>query len=528
MPSDTDTAPVKSPLWQKLSRHAEKLSAKKITALFDDDAERFQKFSRCACGLLLDFSKNRIDDRAFELLLALAQEQDLEPRRDQLFNGEIVNLSEGRAANHMALRSGKDPAVENVLSAMENFTEAVHSGTRTGFSGKPFTDAVVIGIGGSLLGPEMATTALAPYASGKLNMHFVGNIDAADLSGTLENLNPETTLFLMASKTFTTRETMVNGETGKGWLLNKASENDWPRHFVAMTANADAALNFGVPFENIFPFKDWVGGRFSLWSSIGLPVALVVGMDNFRKLLDGTRAMDDHFLKTPLADNLAVILALVGVWNINFQNLPCHGIFPYEQSLKNLPRYLQQLEMESNGKGVTNDGAVFDGTAAIVFGEPGTGCQHSFFQLLHQGRLIVAADFIASATSFYRPAHHHDQLLANFLAQPEALMTGQPSESSAPASAKNHFPGNRPSNSILMERLTPQTLGALIALYEHKVFVQSVIWNINPFDQWGVELGKRLADTVLPELTGGSADQTFSPSTTGLIDAIKKIRDRPA
>jgi len=515
-----------SPEWQALMAHADTLKNSPIIDFFKDDGNRFKKFSKHACGLLLDLSKNRVTAKTFDLLISLAHEQKLDERIKQLFAGEVMNVSENRAAKHMALRSGLNQSVTDVLRRMDDFTQAVHDGTRTGFSGKAFTDVVCIGIGGSMLGPKMAVQALKPYATSPLNLHFVSNVDAADLMTTLSHIHPETTLFLVASKTFTTQETMINARSAKNWITAAAPGKDFDKHFVALTANADRALDFGIQSENIFEFWDWVGGRFSLWSSIGMPIALAVGMDNFNALLSGAKAMDNHFLETPAANNLPILLALIGIWNVNFQNHSTHGIFPYDHSLAELPRYLQQLEMESNGKGVTLQGDVFNATAPVIFGEAGTNSQHSFFQLLHQGRDVVSADFIAAATSFHRAPHHHDHLLANFLAQSEALMAGQAADQSAPLSKHQNFPGNRPSNSILMESLTPENLGALIALYEHKVFVQSVIWNINPFDQWGVELGKQLAQKVLPELSKTTGATAFSSSTNGLLAEIKRIKDK--
>jgi len=515
-----------SPQWQALMAHADALKNSSINGFFKDDKNRFERFSRQACGLLLDLSKNRVTAETIDLLISLANEQKLGERINQLFAGEVMNASENRAANHMALRGGQDQSVTDVLLRMGDFSQAVRNGSLTGFSGKSFTDIVCIGIGGSMLGPKMVVQALKPYATSPLNIHFVSNVDAADLMTTLNDIHPETTLFLVASKTFTTQETMINARSAKNWVMADRGDKYVEKHFVALTANADKALDFGILSEHIFEFWDWVGGRFSLWSSIGMPIALAVGMNNFRALLSGAKTMDDHFLKTPPADNLPILLALIGIWNVNFQNHNAHGIFPYDHSLAELPRYLQQLEMESNGKGVTTQGDAFNATAPVVFGEAGTNSQHSFFQLLHQGRDIVSADFIAAATSFHSASHHHDHLLANFLAQSEALMAGQTVDQNNPRSKHKHFPGNRPSNSILMERLTPETLGALIALYEHKVFVQSVIWNINPFDQWGVELGKQLAQNILPNLSGVSERDFFSSSTNGLLAEIKRIKDK--
>jgi len=498
---------------------------------------------------LLDFSKQPIRHETVDLLLMLARQQKLNDWIGRMFGGEKINSTEQRAALHVALRSdqpvfvdGADvlPEVKRVLKQMERFSIAIHSGARKGYSGKMFTDIVNIGIGGSDLGPVMVTEALEPYRLNGIKPHFISNIDGAQLAETLGQLDPATTLFIIASKTFTTQETLTNAHSARKWFLEHGgSEADIAQHFVAVSTNRAAVEKFGIDPANMFEFWDWVGGRYSLWSAIGLPIALAVGMDNFYSLLAGARVMDQHFATAPLEKNLPVMLGLIGIWQINFFATSSHAVLPYDQSMHRFPAYLQQLEMESNGKRITRDGEATDyTTGAVVWGEPGTNGQHAFYQLLHQGTQTVSADFLAPCQSHHPVGEHHRMLLANFFAQTEALMTGknaqavrteleaQGMDATAVEQLLPHkiFPGNRPTTSILFKKLDPQTLGALIALYEHKVFVQSVIWNINPFDQWGVELGKQLAGKILTELQPDSAVTSHDASTNGLINYFKANR----
>jgi glucose-6-phosphate isomerase len=463
-----------------------------------------------------------------------------------MFSADPINFTEHRAALHIALRAehaidvdGVDvmPEVKRVLKQMERFSVAVQSGAHKGYTGKIFTDIVNIGIGGSDLGPVMVTEALKPYWLNGITPHFVSNIDGAQLYETLQHLDPATTLFIIASKTFTTQETLINAHSAREWFIsNGGSEKDIAQHFVAVSTNHAAVQKFGIDPDNMFAFWDWVGGRYSLWSAIGLSIALTIGMENFYALLSGAREMDQHFATTPFEKNLPVILGLIGVWQINFFNASSHAVLPYDQSLHRFPAYLQQLEMESNGKCITRDGEAVDySTGVVVWGEPGTNGQHAFYQLLHQGTQTVSVDFLAPCQSHYLTGDHHRMLLANFFAQTEALMTGKSAhevraelksqgmdtESIAQLLPHKIFPGNRPTTSILFKKLDPKMLGSLIALYEHKVFVQSVIWNINPFDQWGVELGKQLAGKILAELKQDTPATSHDASTNGLINYFK-------
>ncbi|MBS0588551.1 MAG: glucose-6-phosphate isomerase [Proteobacteria bacterium] len=538
-----------SPAWLALQAHHTIMAQQHLRDLFQQDPQRFEQFSLTLNDLLLDFSKQPIRQETVDLLLVLARQQKLNDWIERMFGGEKINSTEQRAALHIALRSdqpvfvdGADvlPEVKRVLKQMERFTIAVHSGARKGYSGKMFTDIVNIGIGGSDLGPVMVTEALKPYRLNGIKPHFISNIDGAQLAETLRHLDPATTLFIIASKTFTTQETLTNAHSARKWFLEHGgSEADIAQHFVAVSTNRPAVEKFGIDPANMFEFWDWVGGRYSLWSAIGLPIALAVGMDNFYALLDGARAMDQHFATAPLEKNLPVMLGLIGIWQINFFATSSHAVLPYDQSLHRFPAYLQQLEMESNGKRITRDGESVDyATGAVVWGEPGTNGQHAFYQLLHQGTQTVSADFLAPCQSHYPVGEHHRMLLANFFAQTEALMTGknaqevrveleaQGLDATAIEQLLPHkiFPGNRPTTSILFKKLDPQTLGALIALYEHKVFVQSVIWNINPFDQWGVELGKQLAGKILTELQPDGAVTSHDASTNGLINYFKANR----
>ncbi|WP_292996502.1 glucose-6-phosphate isomerase [Nitrosomonas sp.] len=535
-----------SPAWLALQAHQSALSQQHLRALFQNDPQRFEKFSLSFNNILIDFAKQPITRETVDLLLALAHQQQLPSWITRMFSGEKINSTEHRAALHIALRGEQPievdgvaimPEIKRVLKQMECFSGAIHSGARRGYTGKIFTDIVNIGIGGSDLGPVMVTEALKPYQLNGITPHFVSNIDGAQLSETLRHLDPATTLFVIASKTFTTQETLTNANSARQWFLTHGgSEQDIALHFVAVSTNRSAVEKFGINPDNMFEFWDWVGGRYSLWSAIGLPIALAVGMDNFYSLLAGAHEMDQHFFTTPFAENLPVMLGLIGVWQINFFGTSAHAVLPYDQSMHRFPAYLQQLEMESNGKRITRDGEVVDyATGSVVWGEPGTNGQHAFYQLLHQGTQTVPADFLAPCQSHYPLAQHHRMLLANFFAQTEALMTGKDeqevrtelaSQGLSGASLEQllpHkiFPGNRPTTSILFKKLDPKTLGALIALYEHKVFVQSVIWNINPFDQWGVELGKQLAGKILTELKQDTTVVSHDASTNGLINYFK-------
>lgn len=521
-----------SSAWRRLQAHAETVAGVAMRDLFAADPGRAERYVVEAAGLRLDFSKNRIDDETLRLLIDLAAQQDVAGWRAKMFGGEAVNATERRAALHVALRAPADagfavgdaavgPQIAAVLTQMEGFVERVRAGDWRGWRGHAITDVVNIGIGGSDLGPAMAAQALAPYLHSEIALHFVSNVDGTHLAETLAALDPETTLFVVASKTFTTQETLANAHSAKRWLLDSgATENDVARHFVAVSTNAAEVTKFGIDLANMFPFWDWVGGRYSMWSAIGLSLAVGIGMDNFRALLAGARAMDQHFATAPLNVNMPVVLALLGVWNGNFLGASAHAVLPYDQSLARFPAYLQQLDMESNGKSVDRDGRPVDyATGPVIFGEPGTNGQHAFYQLIHQGTQIIPCDFIVPAQTHHPLGNHHNILLSNALAQSKALIFGKTADevraemAAAGRSADEierltpHrvFSGNRPSNTILMRKLEPATLGALTALYEHKVFVQSVVWNINPFDQWGVELGKQLAGPILRGLECGDA-----------------------
>lgn len=534
------------PAWNKLKAHAETAAAWQMRGLFAADSNRFARFSLSAASLFLDYSKNRIQDETFSLLMELARQSRVEEKRDAMFAGSIFNNTEHRAVLHTALRAPKSatilfdgknivPEVHAVLDQMAAFTEQIHSGKWTGCTGKRITDIVNIGIGGSDLGPRMVCQALRPYHKPDLAVHFVSNVDGHDLDAVLGKVSPETTLFIIASKTFTTLETMLNAHTARNWFLNSADEAGLPRHFVAISTNHEAVSAFGIHPDNMFPFWDWVGGRYSVWSAIGLPVMLALGCDRFAELLAGAHAMDTHFRHAALENNMPVILALIGIWNRNFLNYASVSIAPYLQDLAHFPSYLQQLEMESNGKRVTREGtAVAWATSPVIWGNVGTNGQHAYFQLLHQGTDITPIDFITALKPSHALPRHHAALLANCFAQSEALMlgktaeevkaglktTGMPDKEIAFQIPHRTFPGNRPSNTILMNTLKPESLGALIALYEHKTFVQGAVWDVNPFDQWGVELGKVLAKSIQEELETPVEHQHDS-STTGLIRLAK-------
>ncbi len=534
-----------SPAWRDLSAHQTQMQGLTLREMFSADPTRFDTFSLQLDGLLLDYSKNLITRNTRELLLELARQSQLEAWRTRMFGGELINSSEQRAVLHTALRApqgaivrtaGKDvmPDVRRVLEQMRRYSESVRNGTLRGHTGKPYRDIVNIGIGGSALGPLMVCEALKPYGSEALGAHFVSNVDATDLVETLKRLDPETTLFIVSSKTFTTQETLTNAKSARNWLVGHLKdEAAVAKHFVAVSTNLQATSSFGIKPENVFEFWDWVGGRYSLWSAIGLPIALFVGMDRFEQLLAGAHAMDEHFRTAPLENNMPVILGMLGVWYADFHGAASHAILPYDQYLQHFSAYLQQLEMESNGKRVGRDGHVVDyATNMVVWGEPGTNGQHSFYQLLHQGTHMIPVDFLAPLSSQNPLGQHHAMLLANCFAQSEALMLGKTTdEVRAELTAQGMhgdalenllpyktFPGNRPSNTLLFDKLDAHTLGMLIALYEHKVFVQSVVWNINAFDQWGVELGKQLANKLLPELLSGDPVSTHDASTNSLIN----------
>jgi glucose-6-phosphate isomerase len=538
-----------SPAWLALQAHQPVMAGQHLRVLFAQDKQRFDKFSLRFNDMLLDYSKHPVSGETITLLLALARQQGLEEWIARMFRGEKINNTESRAALHVALRGespvlvdGVDimPAVRRVLTQMERYSNAVRSGELKGYSGNRFTDVVNIGIGGSDLGPAMVVEALKPYGSPHLVPHFVSNIDGTQLAETLRRLSPETTLFIIASKTFTTQETMANARAAREWFLaHSGREQDVATHFVAVSANRAEVEKFGIDSAKMFEFWDWVGGRYSLWSAIGLPIALAIGMENFYALLTGAREMDQHFTSTPLEQNLPAMLGLIGIWQINFYGAATHAVLPYDQYLQRFPAYLQQLEMESNGKRIDRDGNAVDySTGVVVWGEPGTNGQHAFYQLLHQGTQTISADFLAPCQSYNPVGNHHRLLLANFFAQTEALMrgknanevraelaaqgvTGEPLEKLLPHKV---FPGNHATTSILFRRLDPKTLGSLIALYEHKVFVQSVLWKVNPFDQWGVELGKQLAGTILAELEQDGPVITHDASTNGLMNYFKVNR----
>ncbi|MES0371771.1 MAG: glucose-6-phosphate isomerase [Mariprofundaceae bacterium] len=537
--------------WKALTSHYQDISETHMRDMFQEDPERFNKFSLRFKDILLDYSKNRVSEESMRLLFELARETGLKDAIDRMYSGEKVNNTEGRAVLHVALRNrsnrpilvdGADvmPDINDVLSRMRDFTEKVRSGKWLGCTGKQITDIVNIGIGGSDLGPVMVCDALKPFAQEGLNVHFVSNVDGTQIVETLKGLSRETTLFVIASKTFTTQETIANAKTARDWFLTRGgTKAAVAKHFVAVSTNARAVENFGIDTDHMFEFWDWVGGRYSLWSAVGLSIALYIGMDHFEKLLSGAHDMDEHFRTAPFEENMPVILALLGVWYNNFFDADSHAILPYDQYMHRFPAYFQQGDMESNGKRVTRDGEAVDySTGPIIWGEPGTNGQHAFYQLIHQGTKLVPTDFLAPVDTKNPIGQHHTLLLSNFFAQTEALMLGkQKDEVRSELEAEGlsgealeallpHkvFPGNRPSNSILFQKLLPQTLGALIAMYEHKIYVQSVIWNLNAFDQWGVELGKQLARKILPELMFDEEINSHDSSTNGLINDYKSRR----
>ena len=547
------SALAQSAAWQALLAHFAANGQLSMRSLFGEDPKRFERFSLSLDDLLLDYSKNLVTRETMELLFALARQANVEGWRDRMFSGAKINCTEQRAVLHTALRAainakhapvmvdGQDvlPGVRQVLEKMRNFSESVRGGSWRGYTGKAITDVVNIGIGGSYLGPLMVCEALHSYSS-NISTHFVSNVDSTDLLKKLETLDPETTLFIVASKTFTTQETLMNARSARDWFLLSAGDEKYiAGHFVALSTNAKEVEAFGIDPANMFEFSDWVGGRYSLWSAIGLPIALAVGMDNFEELLRGGYEMDAHFSTAPLEQNMPVILALLGVWYNNFHGVTKQALLPYDQSLEYFVPYFQQADMESNGKCVDRDGSPVDySTGPILWGGVGTNGQHAYFQIIHQGTQMVPADFIAAVQTNYPLGEHHATLLSNFFAQTEALMRGKTvAEAQAELQAAGMeekaieallphkvFAGNKPTNSILFEKLTPRTLGRLIALYEHKIFVQGIIWNINSFDQWGVELGKQLATHILAELRSGNEITAHDSSTNGLIHHYNALK----
>ncbi len=537
--------------WQDLEAHAAKMKRAHMRDLFADDAARFEKYSLHFNDMLIDYSKNITSEETMRLLMALAQARDVQGWTERMFRGDAINNTEGRAVLHTALRNrsnrpvmvdGADimPDVNRVLGQMRAFTEAVRSGAWRGSTGKRITDIVNIGIGGSDLGPVMVTEALTPFGRDRLHLHFVSNIDGTHIVEALRHLSRETTLFVVVSKTFDTQETITNARTARDWFLTRGgSKSAVAKHFVAVSTNARAVSAFGIDPVNMFEFWDWVGGRYSLWSAVGLSIALYVGMDNFEELLAGAHDMDEHFRTAPLQENIPVILAMLGVWYNNFFAADSHALLPYDQYMHRFPAYFQQGDMESNGKRVARDGKALDySTGPIIWGEPGTNGQHAFYQLIHQGTKLIPCDFLAPVETKNPVGRHHPMLLSNFFAQTAALMRGKTAqEVRAELQAEGlsgealdallpHkvFPGNKPSNSILFQKLTPRTLGSLIAMYEHKIFVQSIIWDVNAFDQWGVELGKQLARKILPELDNCDPAVSHDASTNGLINYYKEHR----
>lgn len=543
--------PTQTKSWQALSDHFLAVKDLHMRELFAADSQRYKKFSVRLNNILVDYSKNRITDQTLALLISLAEETAVNDAIEKMFTGDIINETEHRAVLHVALRNrsntpicvdGKDVMLEvnAVLKKMERFSHQVISGEWKGYTGKKITDIVNIGIGGSHLGPEMVTECLRPYAQEGVAVHFVSNVDGTDIVETLKHLHPETTLFMVASKTFTTQETMTNAFTARDWFVRHAGDVRMvAKHFVAISTNKEKVTEFGIHPDNIFEFWDWVGGRYSLWSAIGLSIACFIGFNNFVELLEGAHEMDHHFRSAPLRQNAPVILALLGIWYNNFFGAETQAILPYDQYMHRFPAYFQQGDMESNGKSVDRSGnRVTHQTGPIIWGEPGTNGQHAFYQLIHQGTKLVPADFLAPAISHNPVGDHHLKLLSNFFAQTEALMKGKmrdevieelrqegkSDEEIQKLCPSRIFEGNKPATSILFVKLTPRVLGSLIAMYEHKIFVQGVIWNIFSFDQWGVELGKQLAKRILPELEDDMLIASHDCSTNGLINAYKEMR----
>ena len=545
------SALVNLPIWQALEEHFNTASSAQMRDLFVSDPDRFNKFSVQFDDILFDYSKNRITEETMALLIQLAQETDVTGWIERMFTGEKINHTEQRAVLHTALRNrsgkavmldGKDvmPDIQSVQQRMRKLTEAIRTRKWRGFTGQPITDIVSIGVGGSDLGPVMATEALKPFAIRDLGIHYVSNVDENHIWDTLEPLKPETTLFIIVSKSFTTQDTLVNANTARDWFLKTAdNKKALAKHFVAVTDNVEASTEFGIDKKNVFKMWDWVGGRYSLWSAVGLSTAIAVGMDHFEEMLQGAHEMDEHFRTAPLEKNIPVIMALLGIWYNNFFKTQTYAVLPYDQHLRYLPAYLRQTDMESNGKRIDRQGElVGHSTGPVIFGQLGITGQHAFYQLMHQGTKLVPADIIAPASSNHGIRDHHSILMSNVFAQTEAFMKGK-TEQEARAELEGEglsadeiekllpykiFPGNKPTSTILFKTLTPKTLGSLIAMYEHKIFVQGVIWNINSFDQWGVELGKQLAKTILPELDNNKKITSHDASTNGLINHYKKFR----
>jgi glucose-6-phosphate isomerase len=543
--------PTTTQAWQKLTVLHTKLKSQKMVEMFGGDPDRFHKYSIQWNDLLFDYSKNIVDTDVMDALISLAKEIELEDAIEKMFSGDKINQTENRAVLHTALRNrdnhpievnGKNvmPEVNAVLQQMKIFSDKLICGAWKGYTGKPIADIVNIGIGGSDLGPYMVTEALKPYQKQHINVHFVSNVDGTHIAETLKKLNPETTLFIVASKTFTTQETMTNAQSAKDWFLKVAGDQDHvKKHFVALSTNEAKVTEFGIDPQNMFKFWDWVGGRYSLWSAIGLSIACAIGFENFEELLIGAFESDQHFRNEPFVENIPVIMALLGIWYNNFFGAESHAILPYDQYMHRFAAYFQQGDMESNGKYVDRNGnPVNYETGPIIWGEPGTNGQHAFYQLIHQGTKIIPCDFLAPAQSHNSISDHHPKLLSNYFAQTEALMKGKKKEeviAELKSSGKNEeeiekltqfkiFEGNKPTNSFLFQKLTPRMLGKIIALYEHKIFVQGVVWNIFSFDQWGVELGKQLAKEILPELESNEDINSHDASTNGLINAYKKMR----
>jgi glucose-6-phosphate isomerase len=542
-----------SAAWRALEAHVPHIRQGHLRKWFADDPQRFPRYTRRLDDLLVDYSKHLVVDETWQLLRNLARERGIEALRDRMFQGERINVTEDRAVLHVALRNrserpmtidGQDvmPAVTSALDHMRTFSDAVRSGSWTGYTGARITDVVNIGIGGSDLGPVMVTHALTPYTREAPRLHFVSNVDGSHMAETLRSLQPETTLCIVASKTFTTEETMMNARAARTWFMQQAKdERHVAKHFVAVSTNEKEVGAFGINPANMFGFWDWVGGRYSLWSSIGLPIAIAAGFDRFAQMLDGAHRMDEHFRTAPMDDNIPITLGLLGVWYADFLGAESHAVLPYDQYLLRLPAYLQQLDMESNGKRVTRDGQEVDvPTGPVIWGEPGTNGQHAFYQLIHQGTRLIPCDFLLAAETHNPLPGHHETLIANCFAQSEALAFGKTSDQvrteltaqgmSGEALAKllphKIFPGNRPSTTMVYRKLGPKTLGMLIALYEHRVFVMGAIWNINSFDQWGVELGKQLARRIRPEVEAPEAVTTHDSSTNGLLNYVKEFRLR--
>jgi glucose-6-phosphate isomerase len=543
--------PTTTKSWQQLQQHAEEMKSIHLRELFKNDPDRFKKFSLCLDEIVFDYSKNIITDKTVQLLLQLADECKLKDAMTAMFNGDIINETEHRSVLHTALRNfsgqpvyseGNDvmPLVKKVLRKMKTFSDSVHSGKFRGYTGKRIKYVINIGIGGSDLGPQMVTEALKPYWINGIETYFVSNVDGTHIAETLKKVKPERTLFLIASKTFTTQETMTNAQTARDWFLKKAKNEKYiANHFVALSTNEKEVVKFGIDKKNIFEFRDWVGGRYSLWSAIGLSIALTIGYKNFEQLLKGAHTTDNHFNNTPFDKNIPVLMGLISLWYINFFGAQSEAILPYDQYMHRFAAYFQQGNMESNGKTVDRNGEPVEyATGPVIWGEPGTNGQHAFYQLLHQGTSLIPCDFIAPAQSHNPVGDHHQKLLSNFFAQTEALMNGK-TEEEAEKELEKHglskeeiarllpykvFAGNKPGNSILVKKITPYTLGELIALYEHKIFTQGIIWNIYSFDQWGVELGKQLAGKILPELQTNDVITIHDSSTNGLINAWKQMK----